>query len=186
MSLDMEGFTPLSPPPDPQQGADCTSCMPQTALYDENGTQLQTPALELETSTGLPRSWAVKQTVAPIWSTLCDLERVARVGADWDSYGSAPPSGEAIEAARRLIRTVYGEALLSARNPSLPQSVAPLSGGGVQLEWRGENKAIEIQVSPDAAFGYLLVKGVEPSCAYEEADGVPESRIIELVRSVQR
>jgi hypothetical protein len=114
------------------------------------------------------------------------LERIARLGADWDSYGGAPPSSEAVKTARRLIGTVYREALLSARNPALPYSVAPLSGGGVQLEWRAENMAIEVQVGPDGAFGYLLVKGAEPSCAYEEGDGVPESRILELVRSVQR
>jgi hypothetical protein len=186
MVLDTQKFTPLSPPPYPQQSTSCTSSMPETAVYDENGTQLLTPELEAGAASRLPQSWTVGHTIAPTWSTLCDLERIARLGADWDSYGSAPPSSEAVKAARRVIGTVYQEALLSARNPALPYSVAPLSGGGVQLEWRGENKAIEIQVSADGGLGYLLVKGAEPSCAYEEADGIPESRILELVRSVQR
>jgi hypothetical protein len=147
--------------------------MPDIAFYSVEGMQL-TPASEAERA---------RRAYADI---LADLDRIAGLGADWDSYGSTPPGIEALKTARRLIGTVYEGALLSARNPALPYCVAPLSGGGVQLEWRGENKAIEIQVSADGGFGYLLVKGVEPSCAYEEGDGVPESRILELVRSVQR
>lgn len=167
-------FTSDAPPESPYSTAVYTAPMPAIVFYNHAGTQLSAPALEQEAAREI------------IKNTFDDLDRIAGLPADWDSYGSPAPTKKAVETARRLIMTVYGEALLSARNPSLPYSVAPLSGGGVQLEWRGENKATEVQVSPDGAFGYLLVKGAEPSCAYEEGDGAPESRILELVRSVQR
>jgi hypothetical protein len=168
-----ERSTPDPPTASPYDAAVYTASMPAVAFYTDEGVQL-TPASEAERA---------RQGHA---DTLADLDRIARLAADWDSYGGAPPATEAIKTARRLIGAVYEEALLSARNPALPYSVAPLSGGGVQLEWRGEDRAVEIQVGPSGALGYLLVKGAEPSCAYEEEDGVPESRILELVRSVQR
>jgi hypothetical protein len=171
-------FTPIARSSSPSNATGCTASVPAISpysdtYYNDEGIELS-PASEAETA---------RQTYG---KTIADLKRIAGLGADWDSYGSAPPTNVAVETADRLIETVYRDSLLSARNPSLPYSVAPLSGGGFQLEWRGENEAIEVQVSPEGAFGYLLVKGAEPSCAYEEGDGAPESRILELVRSVQR
>jgi hypothetical protein len=148
--------------------------MPTIAFYNDEGKQLSAPALEAEASRQIIRN------------TMDDLDRIAGLRPDWDSYGSAPPTGVAVGTARRLILTVYRNSLLSARNPSLPFSVAPLSGGGIQLEWRGEIATIEVEIGPEGSFGYLLIKGTDPSSVCEEEDGVSESRILELVRSVQR
>lgn len=169
-----ERFTPDPPPVSPYNAAVYTASMPAIAFYSNEGMQLLMPAAEAETA---------RQTFA---NTMADLHRIAGLQADWDSYGSAPPTSVAVETARRLINTVYRDSLLSARAPYLPFAVAPLSGGGVQLEWRGETSTVEVEIGPQGAFGYLLIKGAEPSCVYEEEDGVPESRILELVRSVQR
>jgi hypothetical protein len=74
---------------------------------------------------------------------------------------------------------------LGARDcPVVPYSVVPLSGGGVQVEWRGRDAVIEVEISPEGAFGYLLATGTEPSRQFEERDNVAESQIVELVRSV--
>lgn len=163
------------------------------SFYDEGGTLLLTPAMaadaEGQTITfvtdGSPQL-DIGHTIVPVASPLNDLQRIADLPADWDSYGSAPPTTVAVGTARRLINTVYRDSLLSARAPSLPFSVAPLSGGGIQLEWRGETDAIEVEIGPEGAFGYLLLKGTERSPDSEEKDDVSESRILELVRSVQR
>jgi hypothetical protein len=168
-----ERFTPDPPTAAPYNAAVCTASMPAVAFYSVEGTQL-TPASEAERA---------RQTLA---NTMAELDRIVGLGLDWDSYGSAPPANVAVETARRLIVTVYRDSMLSARTPSLPYSIAPLSGGGIQFEWRGESKALEIEVSPEGALGYLLIQGAEPSSVHEEEDGVPESRILKLVRSVQR
>jgi len=168
-----ESPTGDAPPSSPSSTAVYTPSMPEIAIYINEGKQPLTPRSEAETA---------RQAFA---KTMEDLERIAALGADWDSYGSAPPTTVAVGTARRLINTVYRDSLLSARNPSLPFSVAPLSGGGIQLEWRGETNTVEVEIGPEGAFGYLLIKGAEP-CVYEEEDSVSESRILELVRSVQR
>jgi hypothetical protein len=124
------------------------------------------------------------QPISPIAAALKDLERIEGLHADWDSYGSAAPSRVAVATARRIIWSVYMSSLNPGQRPVAPYSVAPISGGGVQIEWRGETRAIEVEVSPEGAFGYLLVIGVEPSCEFEERDNVPQSRILELVRSL--
>lgn len=171
-------FTPIAPPPSPFDATRYTASVPAIALY--NDTYYNNERIEL------PPASEAKVAQQTYEDTIANLNRIAGLGVDWDSYGSAPPASVAVEAAGRLIETVYRNSLLSARTPCLPFSVAPLSGGGIQLEWRGENEAIEVQVSPEGAFGYLLVKGAEPASVYEEEDGVSESRILELVRSVQR
>jgi hypothetical protein len=68
----------------------------------------------------------------------------------------------------------------------VPYSVVPLSGGGVQVEWRGDAATIEVEISSEGVFGYLLVRGSEPLRDVEERDNVPQSHILELVRSVIR
>jgi len=166
-------FTPIPPSSFLFNAAGCTASVPDTAPYNDEGIE-PLPALE------------AKQAQPTYENTMANLKRIAGLGVDWDSYGSAPPASVAVETAGRLIETVYRDSLLSARTPYLPFSVAPLSGGGIQLEWRGESKAVEIEVGPEGAFGYLFIKGAEPSSVYEEEDGVSESRILELVRSVQR
>ena len=162
-------FTPIPPSSFPFNAAGCTASGPAIAPYNVE----LSPAAEEETAR------------QPFANTMAELDRIAGLRADWDSYGSTPPTSVAVETARRLINTVYRDSLLSARNPSLPFSVAPLSGGGIQLEWRGETNTVEVEIGPEGAFGYLLIKGAEP-CVYEEEDSVSESRILELVRSVQR
>lgn len=169
-----ERFTPIASPLSPCNTTGCTASVPAIVYYNiDDGTPIS-PASEARTA---------QQTYA---NTMAELKRIARLGVDWDSYGSAPPTRVAVDAARGLVETVYQNSLFSARIPSLPYSLAPLSGGGIQLEWRGESNTIEVEVGPEGTFGYLLVKGTEPSFVYEEEDGVSESRILELVRSVQR
>lgn len=195
MIRDTERSTPDAETSSPHYNQQYTAPMPPyTSFHDERYTRLQTSPFESETgrqavtpTTGVSAyTWAIGRTIPPIAKTLNDLDRIAELRTDWDSYGSAPPTSMAVEKARRLVITVYQDSLLSARNPSLPFSVAPLSGGGIQLEWRSETAAIEVEIGPEGAFGYLLIKGVEPSSVCEEEDGVSESRILELVRSVQR
>jgi hypothetical protein len=116
--------------------------------------------------------------------TLRLLAELGRLEPDWDTYGSEPPTKEAIAAARHLIEEVQRGLQGTEAGLSLPFAVVPLSGGGVQIEWRGENDSIEVEIGPRGEWGYLLARGAGPVRKFEEGDGVARSRILELVASV--
>jgi hypothetical protein len=112
------------------------------------------------------------------------LWEIEAFGADWDSYGSEATNHVAVATAHRLIWEVNKWSLNARHSPCTPYSVLPVSGGGVQIEWRGPSAAIEVEITPEGAFGYLLAKGSGSTRKFEERDGVPECQIMELVRSV--
>ena len=120
----------------------------------------------------------------PVAAALKRLVTIEALGPDWDSYGSEPPHHMAVARAHKLIWELYMWSLGARDCPVVPYSVVPLSGGGVQVEWRGRDAVIEVEISPEGAFGYLLATGTEPSRQFEERDNVAESQIVELVRSV--
>jgi hypothetical protein len=75
------------------------------------------------------------EAARPVWA-LRDLPE------DWDTYGSPPVSAQAIEIAIKVL------CLIAAGEPPMPYAV-PLSGGGVQLEWRRRDRQVEIEATPD-------------------------------------
>jgi hypothetical protein len=124
-------------------------------------------------------------TVPPIAEAFKRLDAIKELPFNWDSYGSAPPSNTAVDAAHNLIWKAYLASLHdSGEKPAVPYVVLPLSGGGVQVEWRGVAGAIEVEISSEGVFGYLLARGTAPSREFEEMDNVPEFRILALIRSV--
>jgi hypothetical protein len=123
-------------------------------------------------------------TILPSPAILQHLKAIESLESDWDSYGSEAPSAQAVAAARSLISTVHIASLYARGKRADPHAILPLSGGGIQIEWRGEGRAIEVEVGRDGTFGYLLAKGQEPLRQFEEGDGVPRSQIVELVWSV--
>lgn len=164
-----------------------TSCTAETSiqprlldpaqLFDAHYGQPLSPSPLPELSTSRHLSF-------PVAAALKQLERIEALGPDWDSYGSEAPDHMAVARAHRLIWELYMWSLGARNCPVVPYAVVPLSGGGVQVEWRGRAAAIEVEISPEGAFGYLLARGTEPSREFEERDNVTESQILELVRSV--
>jgi hypothetical protein len=111
------------------------------------------------------------------------LRGLETLDSNWDSYGSVPPNPRALAAARSLIQKVYQISAYSGATV-VPYSVLPLSGGGVQIEWRGPAGVIEIEVSAAGELGYLIAKGTGPERVFEEGNDVAEFRAVDLVRSV--
>jgi len=72
---------------------------------------------------------------------LQSLYEVSSLPEDWDSYGSRPPTEEAIECAKRLIVQIDRDSFLQPR-------ITPISGGGVQLAWHSGIRELEIEISP--------------------------------------
>jgi len=85
-------------------------------------------------------------------AALLQLESVANLADDWDSYGSRAPDSNAIFAARKLIVDAQRQSNL------IPYFVGPVSGGGVQIEWHIQDGTIEIEVYPNKTFAVLVVR----------------------------
>ncbi len=101
-----------------------------------------------------------KQTEPPIIPAvdlddeMRELADLALLEDDWDSFGSKPISHAAIADANNLmIRAAIQHSGIR------PYAIAPLSGSGVQLEWRGYNHRLEVEVYGNQRFHSLLIEG---------------------------
>src|SRR5262249_7559945 len=73
----------------------------------------------------------------------------------WDGRRSTPPRADVLELARRIV-------VAAARVPDAPAPhVAPVPGGGVQIEWHVGPRDLELEVLPDLMLGYLATDGNE-------------------------
>lgn len=139
----------------------------------------------------MQRSWPPlkeKRTLLPDHPAQPAFERLAelaKLGPNWDSYGAEPISSHAIAIAYQLLFTIYSQISGPLRSHIQPFA-APLSDGGIQLEWKGNRATLDIQIAPEGTFGYLLIEGEEPNQAYQEDDDVPGSIIISMVADVLR
>jgi hypothetical protein len=79
------------------------------------------------------------------------LTALTRLRADWDGYGSPPVQAGVIARAADLLVVL---AKLDLPNPEL----FPVPGGGLQLEFRQDNRELEIEILPDSSIEYLLVE----------------------------
>jgi hypothetical protein len=109
------------------------------------------------------------QLAASAYEELADLETLEE---DWDSYGGAPPSPASIARARRLIEAVEQQFGHTVGRRVSPYDVAPIPRGGVQVEWRGTDVHLEVEVGPEGDLSYLLKKLTPTGREYEEAHNV--------------
>jgi hypothetical protein len=149
---------------------------PSTAQPFEEAVYLRTD--------GRPVEAAWLRPFSSLLETLQRLSQVESVGFDWDSYGSEPPSHAAIDSAQNLVWTLVNTMFSSVGERAVPFSLAPLSGGGIQVEWRGNTDAIEVEINPVGRYGYLLIHGAGDARTFQEKDDVLEPELIDLVRRV--
>lgn len=110
--------------------------------------------------------------------TFADLEQ------DWDSYGSYPVSFKAVAKASALFDKVINNFFKAKGGSVYPFDIAPLKNGGVQLEWRGPNGSLEVEIGPDEGFNYLLIQGQGKTRSFDEKDNVTASDILELISRI--
>jgi hypothetical protein len=67
-----------------------------------------------------------------------------------------------------------------------PYDIAPMTDGGVVLEWRGVGGNLELEVHPGRKFSYLLIEGEGENRRFEEGDDIPRSSIISLLSRIFR
>ena len=76
------------------------------------------------------------------------LNEVLELPENWDSYGSRPVTRVAGDRAMEILTRSDIEYFLAPR-------VVPVSGGGLQLEWKSNNRSLEIEILDDGSIEYL-------------------------------
>lgn len=84
-----------------------------------------------------------------------DLDELATLRVDWDSYGSPKISDDLIMAAKRFLYQLEFEFIAAPR-------VVPISGGGIQFEWEMGERELELEFIDSDNIGYLKVCNEEP------------------------
>jgi len=97
------------------------------------------------------------------------LDELARLGEDWDSYGGKPPTAIAISTAHDLLAGIAER--WTGSDPDLLWAMAPLSDGGVQLEWRAGVGAIEVEIDPTGRLSYLVERDEATTVLLEHGTG---------------
>jgi hypothetical protein len=93
------------------------------------------------------------------------LGDIVRLSPNWDSYGSPPPTSTAVGIVMDLLLKIDDRNLPSAH-------VVPVSGGGVQLEWRQSDRELQLEISGDGTAQYLQVEHGRP---FKEEEITPRS-----------
>ncbi len=80
----------------------------------------------------------------PTWLEMArrDINRLLKLGNNWDSYGAKRLNSESAAAAIRFLGLVMQER-------SILPFIVPMSSGDIQLEWHGAGGDIEIEVTPE-------------------------------------
>jgi hypothetical protein len=139
------------------------------ATRDTGSDQVQTFGT---TQDSLSRKEVLLENLSPKQAeAIRRLGEIVKLPLNWDSYGSPPPTRIAIETVVDL--------LLETDDRNLPSvHIVPVSGGGVQLEWRVSDREVQLEVAGDGTAQYLLVEHGQP---IKEGDITPTS---EQVRSL--
>ena len=109
------------------------------------------------------------------------LDALGELADNWDSYGGAPPTPLSLEIARRLLLKLDQQSHIPPGRDVNPFHIAPLPSGGVQLEWTGPSKDIEVEVGPDGGLAYLPIDRSSGQRRFIEDEDVLATTVLELV-----
>jgi hypothetical protein len=162
------GFSYTSGAPDAQ---------PSSSAVETVGPETYAVMLK-QTLTGgtLPGGW--------IQEALDELDGIAKLGQDWDSYGADPPSILAIVIASNLLLIVNKEFSRLAYEQSCPQLVAPCADGGIQIEWGTRPVEIAVHVDSSGTLGYLYTSWQGDIPKYKEVPSASWGEILQLIVKV--
>ncbi len=153
--------------------------------YGENlATSSPLPAIDWRPDTGTQLTGRSSELAWRLRAVLDNLERIAALPENWDTFGSGRASVAALNSSRDLIWKALIQSAAQGGSDSTPYDVAPLSGGGLQIEWRGGGGNIEVEVSSEGRYGYLLSREWDGRIETEEADDAPSERILYLISTI--
>jgi hypothetical protein len=117
-------------------------------------------------------------------TTLARLAQLRMLGGDWDGEGGKPISVFTISKAIRLFPHIVSKFYREVGEGVRPYDVAPMSDGGIQLEWHGSGGILELEVHPNDGYGYLLIEGSGENRRFEESDRITDVQVIPLLSRI--
>ena len=112
------------------------------------------------------------------------LDDVVRLQDDWNSYGAARPNLQAISVGHDLLTTLWRRLADGVSEEGVPWMIAPLADGGVQLEWRGQNGAIEVEIAPNGQLNFLVEQGERTIRRSDPNSGAPADQVLDQIIGV--
>jgi hypothetical protein len=119
-----------------------------------------------------------------LWGYQCQLNDIAKLGQDWDSYGADPPSPLAITMASELLCIVNKNFGRLAYEQSQPQVVAPRADGGIQIEWGARPVTVAVHTDHSGSLGYLYVDRQGDILTYEEVPSASWDEVLRVIAKV--
>ncbi len=121
------------------------------------------------------------ELVKRLGTALVRLHQLTELKANWDSYGAEPIANTAIITAHKLIAEAILHFLDKHGLRAVPYDVGPLPTGGVQVVWKGPQAELEVDISSEGHYGYLLIMNPGNNPTYEEDNSVSLDPIIALL-----
>jgi hypothetical protein len=114
-------------------------------------------------------------------ATLVKLHQFTELKANWDLHSAELIANTAIITAHKLI----AEAILHFPDAhgmrAVPYDIGPLPAGGVQVVWKGPHTGLEVDISSEGRYGYLLIRNPGKNPTYVEDDSASLDTIIALL-----
>jgi uncharacterized protein (DUF433 family) len=121
------------------------------------------------------------ELIKRLGATLVNLHQFTELEVNWDSYRAEPIADTAIITAHKLI----AEAILHFADKhgmrAVPYDIGPLPTGGVQVVWKGPHAEMEVDISSEGRYGYLMIRNPGNNPTYEEDNSVSLDTIIALL-----
>lgn len=110
----------------------------------------------------------------PFKPVLKILESFKSLAADWDSYGGVAPTSCAFSITLALVNDLSLRPAAFGSTDLVPFSVAPVATGGIKLEWRRSDAALEIWIEGDGQISSLLdYRNAEPRFEERMLNSIP-------------
>ena len=125
----------------------------------------------------------LEETKDTIEAAIRDVEnRIARLSnlqENWDFAGAQPVEPHALSVAHSLIKAAL------SKHPTLPQPfIAPLSYGGVQLDWHRTDAAVEIEISPGGQLAVTFEWASQPEKDWDREFSLDKTYAFAAIREL--
>lgn len=91
----------------------------------------------------------IELRVRPFAPMLAKLEAITSLPLDWDSYGAVRITSAATATARAILSDLSLRAAAFGASTLVPFSMAPVATGGINIEWRRSDDALELWIGAD-------------------------------------
>lgn len=112
-------------------------------------------------------------------AALARLDELESLSPGWDSYGADPISPQALQRVKEILFALRDGPYPGER--AMPQNIAPIADGGIQLEWWRASGYLEVEITAAGAADYWLLAGAEPGRRSFGEEGIATPEVVRQV-----